>query len=552
MQHDELTAPCPILVTAARMQELDRRSIEEIGIPGAVLMENAGRATVDAMEQAFGPVRGAGVCILAGPGNNGGDGLVMARCIHDRGGHPLVLLLADPQKLPRDAALNWAIVQRLGLPARIVDSNRPFSLTPEDLAALLQAGPLHSIVDALFGIGLARPLEGIYLDAVRCINSLAQRHACPVVAADIPSGLASDSGQVLGEAVRATLTVAYGLAKPGHVHHGAAHVGRLQVVDIGIPAQLVRESLRPGLLLDDSLLSALGRRAADSHKGSNGHVLIIAGSNGKTGAALLATQGAMRSGAGLVSCAVPAKLAPIFAASFTEAMYPPLPGTEDAFTLADYPLLAELCHHKQALVLGPGIGTAADTAALVLRLYRQRPEPMVVDADALNILAAHREALAEAGGPRLFTPHPGEMARLLDCPIATVQADRLAAAEAFCRLCAPSPWPMLVALKGAGTVVLARDGRWAINASGNPGMGSGGMGDVLAGVLAGLLAQGYSPWSATCAGVWLHGAAADALARERPYGYTASEVAAELPRLVLRGRIKERTREEPCSTPKIS
>ena len=552
MHASDLTTACPTLATAAQMRELDRRSIEEIGIPGAVLMENAGRATVDAMERFFGPVRGAWVCIFAGPGNNGGDGLVIARCVHDRGGHPLVLLCADPHRLPADAALQWAIARRLTLPCRVIDINSSFPFTVQDLAAMLAPGPLHSIVDALFGIGLTRPLEAMYLEAVRVINALARHCACPVVAADIPSGLASDSGQVLGEAAEASLTVGYGLAKPAHLHHGGTHIGRLCVADIGIPKQLVAAAALPGTALDRALLPGLSRRAADSHKGNNGHVLVIAGSNGKTGAALLAAQGAMRSGAGLVSCAVPARLTAVFATSLTEAMYVPLPGECDAFSLADLPLLTELCQNKQALVLGPGIGTRAETAALVLKLYRQRPEPMVVDADALNILAAHPDNLARAGGPRLFTPHPGEMARLLDCPIAAIQADRLAAAERFCRLCAPSSHPMLVALKGAGTVMMTGAGRWAINSSGNPGMGSGGMGDVLAGVLAGLLAQGHNLWTAACAGVWLHGAAADALARERPCGYTASEVAAELPRLLTPINLCNEEERLPCSTPRTS
>ena len=549
MQHQKLTSQCPFLTTSRQMRELDRRTIEEVGIPGAVLMENAGRATVDAMEEHFGPVCGKTVLIFAGPGNNGGDGLVIARWTHSRGAHPLVLLVAEPERLPPDAALNWQILKRLNLPCRIINAPADLSHTLDSLTKELCSRPLHSVVDALFGIGLTRALDGVYLEALRAIATLARAHACPVVAADIPSGLNSDTGQVLGEAVQASLTVSYGMMKPGHLHHGGTLSGMVQVADIGIPRQTVAEADLKGIALDGSIQPLLNKRPVDAHKGSNGHVLILAGSTGKTGAALLAAQGALRSGAGLVSCAVAANLFPIFASALLEAMYAPLAASCDYLSQADYAAVTELCRHKQALVIGPGIGTADDTAALVLRLYRERQEPMVVDADALTILAANREILAKPGGPRIFTPHPGEMARLLDQSIAHLQADRLAAAQALCRLCSESKYLIVAVLKGAGTVVASSDGRWAINRSGNAGMATGGMGDVLAGVTAGLLAQGHAPWQAACAGVWLHGAAADLLAQERPYGYSASELAAALPRL-FHSTLKI-FQEEACSLPEI-
>ncbi len=549
MQNQELTSQCPALAFSAQMRELDRRAIEELGIPGAVLMENAGRATVDAMAAHFGPVCGKTVLIFAGPGNNGGDGLVIARWAHGRSAHPLVLLLAEPERLPPDAALNWNILQRLALPCRVIQTAGDLDKALDDLKKELCARPLHSVVDALFGIGLARPLAGLYLEALRAINSLACTHACPVVAADIPSGLNSDTGQVLGEAVQASLTVSYGMMKPGHIHHGAAPAGVVQVADIGIPKKIVAEAGLTGIILDRSIQPLLSKRPLDAHKGSNGHVLILAGSSGKTGAALLAAQGALRSGAGLVSCAIAANLFPIFAGALLEAMYAPLAASQDFLSHADYAAVAGLCRHKQALLIGPGIALADETARLVLRLYQERTEAMMVDADALTILAANQEILAQPGGPRIFTPHPGEMARLLGEPITSLQTDRLAAAQKLCQLCEKSAQPIVAVLKGAGTVVAASDGRWAINRSGNAGMATGGMGDVLAGVIAGLLAQGQAPWQAACAGVWLHGAAADLLAEERAFGYSASEVAAALPRLFK--PIPNNFQEKPCSTPEI-
>ena len=543
---------CPPLANATQMRELDRRSIEEVGIPGAVLMENAGRATVEAMEHHFGPVHGKNVGILAGPGNNGGDGLVIARWVHSRGGHPLVLLCADPELLPPDAALNWAVVQRLGLPCWIAEpagaaqstSLSGFTSPADAWGKELQSRTVHSLVDALFGIGLTRPVAGMYLEAVRSMNRLARHYVCPVVAADIPSGLCSDTGQILGEAVQADLCVAYGLTKPGHLHNGVLQNSRLAVVDIGIPKKVLSEANLPGILLNHSIAAQLAQRPADSHKGSNGHVLLLAGSTGTTGAALLAAQGALRSGAGLLTCAVPANLFPIFAGALAEAMYAPLPASAHYLSHADFGMLTQLCQDKQALIIGPGMGTAAATAELVLALYRERPEPMVLDADALNILAVRKDVLAKPGGPRLFTPHPGEMARLLEQPTRHIQADRLAAAQQLCRLCGhDTAHPVVVVLKGAGTVVAAADGRWAINTSGNPGMATGGMGDVLAGITGGMLAQGHAPWQAACAGVYLHGAAADLVAATQPYGYSASEVATALPQLLQRKitRNKEQT-----------
>lgn len=527
-----------LLASAGEMQALDRKTIEEIGIPGAVLMENAGRATVAAMERHFGPAAGKRVIIFAGPGNNGGDGLVMARCLADRGALPSVLLVGDPARLPPDAARNWAILERLQVARRVIDPNAAWPTDWQEASSR----PLHSVVDALFGIGLTRPLSGCYLAALHAMRDLARASACPIVAADMPSGLHSDTGAILGEAVQADLTVTYGLAKPGHLHNGGPRIGILEVADIGIPSQAAAAANLAGRLLDGRVLARLPPRARTSHKGSHGHVLVLAGSTGKSGAAILAAKGVLASGAGLVSCALPAALLPIFATAVAEAMSEPLV-TLDHLAHADLAAVARLCAGKAALLIGPGLGRHPETAGLVTALYRERPEPMVVDADALNILAADREALAAPGGPRILCPHPGEMARLLDLPVPELQRDRLASAQKLCSLCGPHQ-PIVALLKGAGTVVAANKaagGLWAVNSSGNPGMASGGMGDVLAGVIAGLLAQHHEPWLAACAGVWLHGAAADLLAKERPFGYTAGEVAAALPRLFADRRKKRQS-----------
>ncbi|MGE4558768.1 MAG: NAD(P)H-hydrate dehydratase [Desulfobulbus sp.] len=515
------------LALAAQMRELDRQTIEEIGIPGMVLMESAGRGTVDRMERIIGPVADKTVCIFAGPGNNGGDGLVIARTVHGMGAYPFVFFLLDPEQLKGDAALNFAILKQLRLPYQVLDYKEKMLTLIDTILTLNRMHPMHSLVDAIFGTGLEREISGHFHDVINCINILGESHGMPVVSVDLPSGLNADTGAVLGLSVHADLTVTYGLPKPGHYHHGGLGVGQLERVDIGIPTKVVARMQLKGGVLDQTTGHLLMKRDKAAHKGSNGHLLILAGSEGKTGAALLSGQGALRSGTGLVSFAVPGDLNPIFETALAEAMSVALPASRRFLSVDDFPLIDTLTQGKNALVIGPGIGTDPATAELVLRLYCDCPIPMVLDADALNILAAHRDVIRLPAGPRIFTPHPGEMARLLDCAIDEVQADRLRTAQWLDE--AINCPDLVTVLKGAGTVVAANGGRWAINTTGNPGMGTGGMGDILSGIIGGLLAQGYPPWEAATLGVYLHGLAADSIAATRPYGFTATEVAQALP-----------------------
>ena len=519
------------LVYGQEMQALDRYTIEDFGLPGLILMENAGRGTAEIILNRFAPEARREVLVVSGPGNNGGDGFVVARHLHQRGVPVKVISLAPEEKFKGDAAVNFKAAQRLGL-------IKGFILEEEDLP-LLQEGlkTCGLVVDAIFGTGLGREVKGRFAAAIELINASSK----PVVAVDIPSGLSADTGRPLGVAVKATLTATMALPKVGQViYPGRTFVGELEVVDISMPASVI-EALAPKRfwLTPEWAAATLSPRKPDSHKGTYGHLLVLAGSRGKTGAAILTCQGALRGGAGLVTLVSPESLNPVFEATLTEAMTHPLPYETEAGSLAEeaFEEILSLSQGKRALALGPGFGLHPETRALTKRLVSGLELPAVVDADGLTALAGEPELLKEAPAPRVITPHPGEMARLLGLPKEEVQRDRLATArEAAGRTGA------VVVLKGAATVVAAPDGREAVNASGNPGLASGGSGDVLTGLIGALLAQGYEPFVAACLGVFLHGYAADILsARKGPFGYVASEVAEAIPLAVkeisLRGRL---------------
>ncbi|MDH3346695.1 MAG: NAD(P)H-hydrate dehydratase [Desulfobulbaceae bacterium] len=513
------------LATATQMREFDRIAIEDYGIPGMVLMENAGRGTVDFMCRKFGPVHSKSVPILIGPGNNGGDGLVIARRVHQLGGKPFLFYLTDPQKLQGDAGANQRIVNKLPIPSLILNDTPGQDLI-ETIKKIAAEQEIHSIVDALFGTGLTRKLSGGFKEAVDAINRLSDELYIPVTAVDIPSGLESDSGAILGSCIRATITATYGLAKPAHFQHGGETIGQLEVVDIGIPPEVTDQPELKGETLDRRLRTLLSPRATATHKGGCGHLLIIAGSQGKTGAAILSCLGALHGGTGLVTLATPQALNPIMESNLIEAMTIPLPCPKPFPSIADYDIIRDNLKGKKALVIGPGIGTEEETIRLVLQLYKETEIPMIIDADGLNALANHQDLLSETSGPRIFTPHPGEMGRLLNSKNKDIQANRI---EAAAKLIRTTGTNTTVVLKGAGTICYNSSGDWAINTSGNPGMAAGGMGDVLSGLIGGLIAQGYDPWDSGRLAVYLHSLAADLIAQKQPWGYQASQVAAEIP-----------------------
>jgi len=509
-----------IVLTASQMQEMDRVTIEEIGIPGVVLMENAGAGCVQYMSERFSERLPSGVVVVAGPGNNGGDGFVIARRLYHQGISVRLFCLAQREKYKGDALVNLNIVERLGInPEWLLDHEAVSRAEP----AILRAGV---IVDAIFGTGLARDVAGRFAQVIGLIN----RSEAPVMAVDIASGLSADSGQVLGCAVEADLTVTMAYAKIGHVTWpGRLYTGELEVVDIGIPHSLEQGAgIAAEWFLEEDAKRIFRPRPADGHKGTFGHLLVVAGSRGKAGAAALVAEGGLRAGAGLVTVAAPEGTRTELAIKLTEAMTAPLPETGDGTAgQAALEEILRLSEKKRAIAIGPGIGISPEPLSMARQVAFEAGLAMVIDADGLTALSGHLKRLNMSAAARqmVLTPHPGEAARLLGCSTGEIQADRISAARQIA-----SESGCVVVLKGFATVTARPDGFVSINSTGNSGQGSGGMGDTLTGIIGALLAQGYSAWDAARLGVWSHGAAADLAVRIKgPYGYLASEVAEMLP-----------------------
>ena len=507
------------LVTASEMRELDRRAIQDLGIPSLVLMENAGRTTYQILRREFPDLQGE-VAVAAGRGNNGGDGFVVARYLANAGIPVAVFLLGAREQVRGDARVNLEILAHLGITVAEV-------LTEADLNPLIhRLAKAGLIVDALLGTGLNTPVTGLMADLIERLNHL----RAPVLAVDIPTGLSADTGEVLGAALKARVTVTYGWPKLGQVlGPGRDYAGRLWQVDIGIPPILAQEV--PVELAEAREMQALlPSRPGGSHKGNFGHLLVLAGSVGKTGAAAMTCEAALRAGAGLVTLGVPASLNDILEVKLTEAMTLPLPeaAAARALSAAAWAPIVEFLEGKFTVALGPGIGTHPETRELVARLMHDLAGPMVIDADGINNLAGATAGLKDAAGPRILTPHPGEMARLVGLTTPEVQARRLdLARETAAQL------GVTLVLKGAQTVVATPDGRASVNSTGNPALASGGTGDVLTGLIGGFLAQGLAPWDAARLGVYLHGLAADFfVSRHGQRGMIAGDLLAVWPQML--------------------
>lgn len=505
------------LISAEEMQAIDRQAIRELGIPGVVLMENAGRAATDSFCRELAEFFPGPVLVMAGKGNNGGDGYVMARILAEHGWQVETLVLAAADEISGDAAVMLDVLRKLPLPVHFVTDDR-------DLRSRFAAAEPAIIIDALLGTGLKSAVRGLFAEAIEIINS----SGVTVFAVDIPSGVAGSTGQICGTAVKADLTVTFDHAKIGHGSDpGAACSGYLDVVDIGIPCY-GRPEPESEVVLSDVVDVAewLPERPDSGHKGTFGHLLLLAGSTGKTGAAALAGQAAVRSGCGLVTVATPAAVHDILEVKLTEAMTCPLADQNGLLSRDAREQIAALLETRQALAVGPGLGQSEELAELLGWLVRDSQVPLVVDADGLNLLAGQVEVLkARTGPPPILTPHPGEMARLCGLSVAEIEADRFQVACAFAM-----QHRVVLLLKGARTLVAAPDGRVRINSSGNVGLASGGSGDVLTGLIGGLLAQGLDGFSAASLGVWLHGRSAELVAAgQGTAGMAASDLLLHLP-----------------------
>jgi len=506
------------VLTARQMQGIDRLAIDEIGIPGVVLMENAGRRVAEeiVLRYAAGGLRRA--LVFAGKGNNGGDGYVIARHLLDNDWDVLTLVLAKTAEIAGDAAVNLTALANCG--GQIV-----YIENIDELYALLDdPDEFCVVVDALFGTGLTKPLEGLYLGAIGWING----QACPGVAVDIPSGIDGSTGRIMGDAVNADLTVSFAFPKIGQVTFpGARYIGELVIADIGIPKQVMCAAAAECLLIGaGDARRLLPVRTIDGHKGTFGHLLVLAGSTGKCGAAVMAAEAGLRGGAGLVTLACPANVQPGVAARLTEVMTVPLDDQRGEVSMQALESLQTLAEGKQALAIGPGLGAGKEVSRLVRQLLQETRPPVVVDADGLNALAENLSILdCHPGREIVLTPHPGEMSRLTGLTIADIQGDRFSVAREF-----SVRHNVTLVLKGARTLVASPDGMVHVNMTGHAGMASGGTGDVLTGLIGSLLAQGLPAMSAATLGVYLHGLAAERLQPKfGDAGLLASDLIYELP-----------------------
>lgn len=491
------------VVDATQMRNIDRRATGRFGIPSLVLMENAAIAVTDAIFEHYPAVERAAV--VCGIGANGGDGFAIARLLEVRGVVPIVFIIGERARISGDARTNLEICERLGLPMYELDD-------PENVEELMvKAADTDLIVDAMFGTGLNRPPAGLEAEVIRAIAEL----RLPVVAVDLPSGLDASSAQPFDPCVHAELTVAFALPKICHLFDPAASCcGELVIADISIPSAAIEdENVMLSMTAPHDLQPVFAARASDTHKGTYGHVAIVAGSPGRSGAAVLAARAAIRTGAGLVTVVTDTESARLVSASSVESM---------TYSGAD---VAEFLSGKQAILLGPGLADNEESYRRTRDLLSTMSRPLVIDASGLNAFAGRASELNPNGHPRVITPHPGELARLLGGDAKSINAERIASVRAAARLTR-----CVVVLKGHQTLIADPDGHVRINPTGNAGMASGGMGDVLGGIIVSLLARRIDPFEAACAAAYLHGFAGDLLCEEMgDTGLAALDLAERLP-----------------------
>ena len=528
------------LVTAEQMQQIDKETIESFGIPGRTLMESAGRGAYTMLVQTIPDISSKKIGIVAGRGNNGGDAYVVARYLMEKNIHTDIFILGAKNKITGDAKANLDLVEKLiknkptasKTNASITEITDPNSLK-KNRSKLLH----HDIfVDGIFGTGLNSDVRGFFKDIIELLN----KNKKPIFSIDIPSGLSADTGKPCGVSINAAATATFAHPKPGHIlHPGDKFTGELEVVDIGIP-EYITEKYNPALnLLEEKDIKILfPQRDSESHKGNFGHVFILAGSPGKTGAAALAANAAMRCGTGLVTLGISNSLNASVEPQVTESMTCPLPDDNTGIlTESAFEKIIETAKDKDAIAIGPGIGTQKATKNLIEKLIMNLDIPMIMDADCLNLISENPEILKQAKSDIILTPHPGEMARLASITTKDIQNNRLDSAINF-----SAEFGITLVLKGANTIISLANKKAHICPTGNPGMASGGMGDVLTGMIAGFKAQGFSSENASIAGAYIHGLCGDILAEQSgEFGFLASDMVKIIPKAISQIVHKELT-----------
>jgi hydroxyethylthiazole kinase-like uncharacterized protein yjeF len=498
------------ILNAEQMRSIDRRTTESFGIPSIVLMENAALAVIDAIEAHYPDIDRA--AIFCGTGQNGGDGFAIARHLENRGVVPMIFIVGDRAKLTGDAQTNFITCLRLSIPT--------YDVTDPDHVedAIVRAADADIIVDAIFGTGLARAPEGLHAEVIRAITEL----RLPVVAVDLPSGANASSSEVFDPCLQAEVTVTFAAPKMCHVFEpAAAYCGEVIVADISIPdVALEEEGVALAMLTTRDIQPLVAPRLARTHKGTYGHVAIIGGSPGRSGAAVMATRGAIRSGAGLVTVMTDTDTAKLVHTASAESMT--FAGTD----------VREFLSGKTSVVIGPGLPDHERAYAWVRATLASIDLPAIIDASALNAFAGRLGEINPQGKPRVITPHPGELARLIGSDAKTINADRITAVRNAAR-----DSKCVVVLKGFQSLIAEPDGHVYVNPTGNPGMASGGMGDVLSGMIGAFLARGDDATEAACAAVYLHGFAGDLLKEESgDVGLSALDLADRIPRAIQRVR----------------
>ncbi len=510
------------LVTSEEMRRIDRKAIEEIGIPSIVLMENAGLKIGEAIEKKYGPLKEKSIYIFAGSGNNGGDGMVAARHLFNQKVKAKIFLLNEKKNIKGNAAINLSIAEKMGIPIKEITS--PAFMEP--LEKELKKADV--VVDALMGTGAKGAPRGLMKKVIDLIN----KYSKSTVAVDIPTGVDADKGTVQGKAIKAEYTVCLAYPKRGlYLYPGMDYAGEIEIVDIGIPAGLEEDKINSELLTLSDISKKLFFRKPSSHKGSFGHLLVIAGSPGMTGAASLTALSALRVGTGLVTLGIPEDLNPILETKLTEVMTLPLPQSKyKTLCREGFEKIRDFSQKCKAIAIGPGISSTKQTKELVSTIIDQLDIPLVIDADGINVLAGELVLLKQYKGSLIITPHPGEMGRLVGASVEEIQEDRIGFTTALARRIGA-----IVVLKGARTVIANEEGNSWVNLTGNPGMATGGSGDILTGIISGLLAQKLSPLEAAKTGVYLHGYAADLAVQEKgEISLIASDTLETIPEAIRR------------------